>query len=551
MKKGFESVLQIVVATVALGCLSLVGCKNPAVPPEGEPQITYTVTYDGNGSTGGNVPVDSVAYTDGAMVKVLPNTGKLVKSGFNSLAGWTKSKDGSAPCYKPGDVFPIDKGNVTLYAKWENLPEYVLKFDSSGGSAIPDQQVVQGNNALEPTAPTKAGNGFVGWYKDSSLTVPWDWATDVATGDLTLFAKWCPATDGLVYTSINGGSEYSVAKGTVTEGSVVIPDYWAGRKVTAIQDSGFAYTQISDVSLSSNLRAIAFRAFQNCPSLASITIPAAVTMIGEEAFESCGLTAVSLPDGLETIGKNAFSFNAFSSMSIPSTVKCLDSFAFYSCRKLTSITIPDSVTSLGISVFGKCQLLTKARLPRSLTSLPSFIFEECSSLTDIVIPAGVTSIDKDAFSYCTKLSTLELPSKLVHIEDGALSGCSGLISLTIPETVTSIGAAAFYGCSGLTSLDLPPGIETIENITFEKCSSLTRIGIPARVASINSEAFSGCLKLVRIDIKCPSPPTLSADAFTNCTALAEIHVPADPASVIDNYKSAPVWKDYAGKIVAP
>jgi uncharacterized repeat protein (TIGR02543 family) len=551
MKKRFGSALHLVAATIALGCLNLLGCQSPAVPPEGEPQPTYTVTYDGNGSTGGSVPVDSGAYTGGATVKVLPNAGRLVKSGFNSLAGWTKSNDGSAPCYKPGDTFAIEKENVTLYAKWENLPEYLLKFDSNGGSVTPDQQVVQGNNALEPTAPTKPGNGFVGWYKDSSLDTPWNWSTDVVTGDLTLFAKWCPATDGLAYELINGGSEYSVAKGTVTEGSVVMPDYWAGRKVTAIQDKGFASTQITDISLSSNLRAISFRAFQYCRNLASITIPAAVTVIGEEAFDSCGLTAVSLPNGLETIGKNAFSFNTISSIIIPPSVKSLESYAFFSCRKLTSVTIPDSVTELGSGVFFKCTLLAKVRLPESLTSLPAFIFEECSSLNDIIIPAGVISIGMDAFSYCTKLSTLELPSNLVHIQDSAFSGCSGLTSLTIPETVTSIGAAAFYHCSGLTSLDLPPGIYTIKNITFMYCSSLTRIGIPAGVASIETEAFSECPKLARIDIKCPAPPALSADAFKNCIALAEIHVPANPASVIDLYKTADIWKNYASMIIAP
>ena len=39
--------------------------------------MTFTVTYDGNGATGGSVPVDATAYNSGDQVTVLGNTGNL------------------------------------------------------------------------------------------------------------------------------------------------------------------------------------------------------------------------------------------------------------------------------------------------------------------------------------------------------------------------------------------------------------------------------------------------------------------------------------------
>ena len=45
---------------------------------------TNTVTYNGNGNTGGTVPVDaSSPYLQGATVTVLGNTGTLVKTGYH------------------------------------------------------------------------------------------------------------------------------------------------------------------------------------------------------------------------------------------------------------------------------------------------------------------------------------------------------------------------------------------------------------------------------------------------------------------------------------
>jgi uncharacterized repeat protein (TIGR02543 family) len=76
----------------------------------------YTVTYNGNGSDGGSVPVDANAYEQGANVNVAP-AGTLTRTGF-TFAGWNTLANGTGTARAAGSTFAMASANVTLYAKW-------------------------------------------------------------------------------------------------------------------------------------------------------------------------------------------------------------------------------------------------------------------------------------------------------------------------------------------------------------------------------------------------------------------------------------------------
>jgi len=79
---------------------------------------TYTVTYNGNGSDGGTVPVDaSSPYNYGSTVTVLGNSGNLTKSGF-TFAGWNTQNDGQGSSRAATSTFVLGAANVTLWAVW-------------------------------------------------------------------------------------------------------------------------------------------------------------------------------------------------------------------------------------------------------------------------------------------------------------------------------------------------------------------------------------------------------------------------------------------------
>ena len=69
---------------------------------------------------------------------------------------------------------------------------YSVVFESNGGSSVSTQIVASGSTVTVPTAPTKAGKVFCGWYLDSRFQTAYDF-TSVVTGNLILYAKWADA----------------------------------------------------------------------------------------------------------------------------------------------------------------------------------------------------------------------------------------------------------------------------------------------------------------------------------------------------------------------
>ncbi|WP_456289400.1 S-layer homology domain-containing protein [Paenibacillus sp. AK002] len=83
------------------------------------PQI-YSLTYDGNGHTEGNVPVSSGLFARGDEAVVAGNTGQLGKGG-HVFDGWNTEVDGSGIDYPAGGKLIFGTEDVTLYAQWKAI----------------------------------------------------------------------------------------------------------------------------------------------------------------------------------------------------------------------------------------------------------------------------------------------------------------------------------------------------------------------------------------------------------------------------------------------
>ena len=66
---------------------------------------------------------------------------------------------------------------------------YTISFESNGGSKVSNQTVTRNSVMKEPTAPTKDGYTFAGWYSDKELKTAYDFSAKV-TKSFTLYAKW-------------------------------------------------------------------------------------------------------------------------------------------------------------------------------------------------------------------------------------------------------------------------------------------------------------------------------------------------------------------------
>ena len=127
-----------------------------------------------------------------------------------------------------------------------------------------------------------------------------------------------------------------VSQNAVTESdnNIIIYTSSDGKVVTPYKTDVFGASIVSNtykngkgvIVFNAHITSIGSKAFYNCASLTSVTIPDSVTLIGDEAFYNCSsLTSVTIPNSVTSIGSKAF----------------------YNCKSLTSVTIPNSVTSIG------------------------------------------------------------------------------------------------------------------------------------------------------------------------------------------------------------
>lgn len=186
---------------------------------------TYSVIYNGNGSTGGTAPTDATVYNSGDSVTVLGNTGSLVRTGF-TFAGWNTAADGSGTDRAAGATFSIT-ANTTLYAKWTAItPDIVL---SSSNPAVAASTITQAstnnviyafnlavtsadatlNNVVFTTAGTYAASNITNfklWYSaDATFNSASDITLDNETAALGTGAH---TFTGFTRTITNGGTGY-------------------------------------------------------------------------------------------------------------------------------------------------------------------------------------------------------------------------------------------------------------------------------------------------------------------------------------------------------
>ena len=372
---------------------------------------------------------------------------------------------------------------------------------------------------------------------------------------------------GIKYTSI-----YVEKKGTLEQ---VIADY-DYENMEAVKISGvlndvdflFIYRMmpnlrdldISDVEITS----LPAKAFYQSTNVENLILPNTLTAIGEWMFYYSNLKSVFIPKSVETIEKMAFyackslTYVTFEKGSQLKTIGGWSSYdyfgAFAGCISLTSIEIPASVETIEAMAFYNCSKLETVTFEKgsmlktigggcgSTTYSYYGAFSNCSSLTSIEIPASVEIIEPAAFYNCPKLETVtfEKGSMLKTIGGrrssydyksyfGAFSN-SPITSIEIPASVETIERSAFQGCSklGTVTFEKDSMLKTIEIDAFSNCSSLTSIGIPASVETIDA-AFYDCSKLATVTFEKGSQ-LKTIGSFSGCP-ITSIEIPASVETI--------------------
>ena len=86
-------------------------------------------------------------------------------------------------------------GHTVLYGGWELKTvveeiKHTITFKPGNGDADTVTEVIDRELIPRPLLPVRDGYSFIGWYTDADLTSGWNFDTDVATSDMTLYGGW-------------------------------------------------------------------------------------------------------------------------------------------------------------------------------------------------------------------------------------------------------------------------------------------------------------------------------------------------------------------------
>jgi surface protein len=136
----------------------------------------YSVTYNANEATGGDVPDAQVKGHDVALT-LATNSGNLVRTGY-AFDGWNTQADGLGDAYAAGASY-TENVEVELFAQWA-INQYTITFDSAGGSVVAPMTQDFGTAVTAPANPSKTGYFFAGWEPVLPENMPASNATHVA-----------------------------------------------------------------------------------------------------------------------------------------------------------------------------------------------------------------------------------------------------------------------------------------------------------------------------------------------------------------------------------
>jgi uncharacterized repeat protein (TIGR02543 family) len=182
-------------------------------------------TCDGPGGSGGG----------GKGGQTLPSQDGTANTGGGAGGGYLESARGAS-------------GGSGVVIVAYNSPSSIrtVSFNSNGGSAVSSQNVLLNGTATAPTAPTRNGYTFSGWYTDNNtFATAFNFSTAI-TANTTLYAKWTIGSYTLTYSADANGIITGTTPQTVTY-------LGSGTAVTAKPNSGYQFSKWSD-NLTANPR---------------------------------------------------------------------------------------------------------------------------------------------------------------------------------------------------------------------------------------------------------------------------------------------------------
>ena len=330
-----------------------------------EPDQKYTVTFD-TGISGvagekrqvlSGKKLSEEVSVDGNQSRILRKDEYTIEQDDGkqettyTFKGWYKDNACTNEWNFAKDVIEQD---TTIYAKWDKVVKsyHTVTYSTTEGnenaSNIPEKQKLYEGEKLEKPAkkPSVKNKTFKGWYtsEDDTKSAYKAWGKTL-TEDITLYARFEEKSNTVVFHMNGGGFTGTYDGKTYTDAASLTKKITVGKGISSSDypksssSANFKYSNYStdsnwytdkectnvysetilkgDLTLykrwyytSSGFTTNASNnvLYKYSGSVADVTIPNTVTVIGKDAFASVGsISTITLPDKIEEVKENAFS----------------------------------------------------------------------------------------------------------------------------------------------------------------------------------------------------------------------------------------------------
>ncbi len=384
----------------------------------------------------------------------------------------------------------------------QETPETEIKVEFYSDGALYHTEVFKlGDTPTLPTAPTKEGYTFDGWYHDNG---EWENSLEIlsVTESIKVYAKFTalhsyieavtsPTCTERGYTTHTCACGVSYVD-TYTEAlGHSFTNYISDGNATCTEDGTETATcdaiNCSVTDTKADLNSKLGHSFINYMSNGDATYEAEGTETAVCDNDSCEVENTRAVEGLKaTLGL---------------TYEPTADGTAYICTGIGTATDTNIIVSAKYN-----------NLP--VTGIGDRAFANCDNITSITFPKSLTSIGEDAFSGCTSLTAVhigDIESWLkISFENEYANPiyCAGRLYLsgtlateiTIPSSVTEINAYAFYGCVNLTSITITQGVTRIGTYSFFGCYKLIEVYNLSSLNITNGDTGNGYTGYYALDV---------------------------------------------------
>ena len=297
--------------------------------------------------------------------------------------------------------------------------------------------------------------------------------------------------------------------------------------------------------------------FASLPALEDLTLPASITICGNNLFNSrANIARINIASIEQWIaiappaGSNPFAVagaiyingEKLRVLDLSEDVTAIPDDMFTNLQGVDTVRIHDKIETIGSRAFRGAKF-RNIQLGNGVLRIGDNAFENCADFIHLHIPTSVLTIGRGAFRGCAKLRTLNNGSSLAVIPESAFENCTALYSVELGKDVDEIKDKAFAGCASLTTVTIPDGTLNLGDFAFAGNPRLARVVLGESITTIAKNTFLDS-PIKELIIKNPAAVAFPTP-FAEGTA---VYVPED---LVDTYSADAAFADCEVMPLAP